>query len=172
MFELLKKTILIILVILSSISSFATVQEPDLVWYKGKLLIINNKDGFEIDGLSYPLSSCQLKMNWSGNNSGSNTANFRGYIATWEIRNDSLFLVKMQNSDFKEIPLIMLFHEVDIKNGLFASWYNGYFNAIEENSFLTFDKEVKARGLILMAVFKNGVIIEKNEPQLKKISVK
>jgi len=143
----------------------ATVQEPDLVWYKGKLLIINNNDGLEVSGTCYPLSSCPYKINWSDNKSSSSTANVKGYIATWKISNDSLFLVKIQNSDFKEIPLNKLFPGRNFTNGLFASWYNGIFKAITENSFLSYDKEVKAKGLIVIAIFQGGVIKEKYEPQ-------
>jgi hypothetical protein len=160
--------LLIVIISVFSINAFATVQEPDLVWYKGKFLIISNNNGLEVAGSCYPLSSCTLKIDWSDNTSSRNTANAKGYIATWKISNDSLFLVKIQNGDFKEVPLQKLFPGQNCVNGLFASWYNGFFKVITEDSFLTFDKEVRAKGLILLASFKHGVINEKVEPQSKK----
>lgn len=166
--ELLKKSIVIVFFSFLTLNIFATVQEPDLVWYKGKLLIINNGNGINVTGSCYPLDSYPFKINLFGNKNCSNTANAKGYIATWEIRNDSLFLIKFQDNCFKEIPLKMIFPSLNTLNGLFASWYNGQIVAITENSFLTYDKEISAKGRILYAFFKNGVITEKHEPQLKK----
>jgi hypothetical protein len=165
--ELIKKSIVIILFSFLTLNIFATVQEPDLVWYKGKLLIINNRNGTKVTGPCYPLGSYPFKINLFGNKNCSNTANIKGYIATWEIRNDSLFLIKFQDNCFKEKPLKMIFPNSNTFNGLFASWYNGYIMAITENSFLTYDKEISAKGRILYAFFKNGIITEKYEPQKK-----
>ena len=136
----------------------ATVQEPDKIWYKGKLLLIDN-GRINVTGNCYPLDFCKLKMNWPVNKSSNSTANYKGYFATWEIRNDSLFLIKVQNDDFVEIPLKSLFPESQPMNGLFANWYNGFFKVTTIDSFLSFDKDLVRKGLIIVATFRNGIIM-------------
>jgi hypothetical protein len=61
----------------------------------------------------------------------------RGYIAGWEIRNDSLFLMKIsyeptltayvQGKPADSFPLQRLFPERDVANGVFADWFSGRF---------------------------------------------
>ena len=143
----------------------ATIQEPDVIWYKGKLLLIDN-NCINVTGFCYPLDFCKYKMNWPTKKSGYSTANAKGYIATWEIRSDSLFLIKVQNDDFAEIPLKTLFPESQTINGLFANWYNGNFRIITEQSFLITDKQLRSKGLRLYAIFNNGIIKEKIELNL------
>ena len=48
----------------------------------------------------------------------------RGYMAEWEIRNDSLMLIKLKNGHGEEINLDSFFEDRNTKNGVFADWYN------------------------------------------------
>jgi len=59
----------------------------------------------------------------------------RGYIAIWEIRNDSLFLMEIsykptviayiQGEPANSFPLQRLFSDRDVTNGVFADWFSG-----------------------------------------------
>ena len=59
----------------------------------------------------------------------------RGYIAKWEIRNDSLFLTEIsyfptvtayvQGKSADSFPLARLFPDRDVTNGVFADWFSG-----------------------------------------------
>lgn len=49
--------------------------------------------------------------------------NLKSYVAYWELRNDSLFLEKV-NVNSKEIPLIRIFKDSAANCEFFASWYN------------------------------------------------
>ena len=60
----------------------------------------------------------------------------RGYIATWEIRNDSLFLIGisysptmvtayMEEKPSDSFPLQKLFPDRNVTNGVFADWFSG-----------------------------------------------
>lgn len=155
---------LISVFILFNLYAFATLQEPDYVYYKRMLLLIDNHGLGEENGNYFPLSVCKYQINWPKRTKGYSTGNVKGYYATWEIRNDSLFLIKVQNDDYVDIPLKILFPENQTKNGLFANWYNGSFEARTRDSFLSSNKEVNDRGLRLFASFKNGIIKEKFEP--------
>lgn len=165
---------LTILFILSHIclNLLATHQEPDRIYYNNSLVCIGNRNGFEIDGSSYPLSSCTIEMQRPSINKGSSsTANFRGYVATWAIRNDSLFLVKMQNIDFVEVPLKLFFSNKKTFNGIFASWYKGVLRIETNEGVITYDSELKRKSLLLVAIFENGIVKEKftpNTPETKR----
>ena len=53
-----------------------------------------------------------------------NTACWRGYIATWKIKNDKLFLIELEaySEDHNEVDLDFLFPG---KNEVFAEWFTG-----------------------------------------------
>lgn len=64
----------------------ATHQEPDRIYYNNNLVCIGNRNGFEIDGPCYALSSCSKELQHpSINKWSSSTANFRGYVASWAL---------------------------------------------------------------------------------------
>jgi len=145
----------------------ATVQEPDRIYFDNELVCIGNRNGFEfIDSSCYPLSSCGKELERPNINKGSSsTANYRGYIATWALRNDSLFLVKMQNIDFDEVPLELFFPNQKIHNGIFASWYKGMLRVETNEGVITSDPGLKKKSLLLIAIFENGIVKEKFLPQ-------
>ena len=60
----------------------------------------------------------------------------RGYIATWEIRSDSLFLIRIsyyptmvtayiEGKPSDSFPLQKLFPDQNVTNGVFADWFSG-----------------------------------------------
>jgi hypothetical protein len=89
------------------------------------------------------------------------SGNWRGYIATWKIENDSLFLVKIEdyNSD-KTADLSDIFNEQYINGKVMASWYTGdlrvadgaLLNYIHMGFMSTYEKETVIeveRGIII-----------------------
>ena len=106
--------ILLFVCILFPLSALATMQEPDRILYKGRLLWTGS---ITMGGYPIVTDSTYKYTKW-------NTACARGYVATWELRNDSLFLAKVYDADFDEIPLSVLYPHRDTSSGVFASWFN------------------------------------------------
>jgi len=114
-----KSILLILLCLIISSKVWATAQVPDYLIYKGDTLFI----------YSNPLESYFIERNRPTEFLGKldknlSTACWRGYIAYWELRNDSLFLVEIKNSGTKEIiDLSIIFKDRDTTLGVFADWY-------------------------------------------------
>jgi len=54
----------------------------------------------------------------------------RGYIGSWEIRNDSLILNSITDGAFQKIDLDYLFEGRNTENGVFADWYSGFLRVL------------------------------------------
>jgi hypothetical protein len=107
-------------VILLTDHAFATGQEPDHLFYKGKTEIIFNN----------PLERYFNKQRPKPAKLFTNSvcsAIWRGYIATWEIKKKTLYLVKMVEGNCGKnpavIPLDKLF--VGQKTKVKAEWFSG-----------------------------------------------
>ncbi len=133
---------------------FGTAQFPDFLVYNGDTLsIYTNPLESYFDNHSRP-DSLFAEI---GSHS---TACWRGYIAYWELKNDSLFLTKIEG-DSINIDFSYIFKDRKIKEKIFADWVNhSIFNAFGkllyfENtgyaSIYEFEREIK---------FKNGVLTE------------
>ena len=103
-----------------TITIYATAQFPDILIYKGKTEHI----------FTNPLEQ-YLKQNQLDNKKifkPSCSACWRGYIATWEIRDRYLYLVKLEDGNCgdnpKEIPLRRVFPKLKSKS-IKALWYSG-----------------------------------------------
>lgn len=115
-----KITIILSFIILLTDHAFATGQEPDHLFYKGKTEIIFNN----------PLEKYFNKKHPKPKKLFTNSvcsAIWRGYIATWEIKKRTLYLVKMVEGrcDKKSvvIPLNKLF--AGKKKAIKADWFSG-----------------------------------------------
>lgn len=140
----------------------ATSQEPDRIYYKNTLVCIGNFNGTKLDGSCYPLEAYVSKLKLPlTNSSGYSTACARGYIATWRLRNDSIFLVKIQNYDSVEIPLKSLFPNEKTENGIYAFWYEGLLSIETNEGVMSSDSELRKNKLLFAATFKNGIVKEK-----------
>ncbi|MCU0392691.1 MAG: hypothetical protein MUE81_16395 [Thermoflexibacter sp.] len=94
----MKKSILVLCLLLVAHISYATEQEPDILYYKNQELTLSTGWGhpsplqtyFWQNNLKYPFSMLS-------------TANYRGHIATWEIENNKLFLkeIMIEHIDFE-----------------------------------------------------------------------
>jgi|WetSurMetagenome_2_1015567.scaffolds.fasta_scaffold127862_1 hypothetical protein len=116
----IRRLILILNFVLCFIQSAnATGQEPDL--------LIIKSDTFYL--FSNPLETYfDFKNNRIINGieiNGTSTGCWRGYIATWKIENDSLFLIKIiREPEFGKFIVINLKEEFG-KDKVFAEWYTG-----------------------------------------------
>ncbi len=125
----MKKTALLsIILLLSTIYSFATEQIPDL-------LIIGNDTVYL---KSFPLEQLRLKekfkespFDYYENFDFPHTACYRGYIATWKIMDNKLFLIEIEKVDSTNLKLDIkdYFKKNNYKPNLinghvFADWYS------------------------------------------------
>lgn len=101
--------------------SHATAQAPDYILIKGKEYALNTN----------PLQKHLEEIKWQPPKEARiSSANWRGYIAKWEIKNGYLLLknvtilvgVKKQGSDVRKSILRTLFSS---KKAITASWYSG-----------------------------------------------
>lgn len=118
---IMKKTILILLVFFLSISkAYSTGQVPDyLIIDKDTVPIFNNP-------LEQYFEQVKNRDLIDFNNPYESSACWRGYKAYWELKDDSLFLLKItscyeNSSESKDANLFAMFGNIRP----FASWYNG-----------------------------------------------
>lgn len=105
-----------------SIDLFGTGQIPDFLIYKGDTLSLfsNPLEGY----FNFQHKRPNKLFDSLGYNS---TACWRGYIAHWKLRNDSLFLTRLEG-DKSNIDLSVIFKK-KVKNGeVFAAWVNENIN--------------------------------------------
>ena len=111
---------LIFLLLCCATDSFGTAQVPDFLIYKGDTLSI----------FSNPLeaSFSEEKERKIPSLGCESTACWRGYVAWWELRNDSLFLIKIEgcckneNAVYQTLDLEFLFGEAVVNKAVFANW--------------------------------------------------
>lgn len=127
-----KLFVLLCIVFLLPFSARATRQEPDRILYKGKLLLTS------ATGDGYPIMTDSVYKFTK-----SNTGCVKGYVPTWELRNDSLFLVKVCDCNFEEIPLSVLYPRRDTSSGVFASWFTHELLACRANWVPVFSAKLK-----------------------------
>ena len=126
-----------ILLILLSLSLFATEQSPDILIYKSDTIFI---DTYPLENLMESDSLLKKKIFENSDEICMSSGCWRGHVATWKIENDSLFLIKLINGceDF-EFKLENVFGEKNVENNqVFANWFSGDLNASFEE-YLYFD---------------------------------
>lgn len=107
--------LLVAVVLMTPGRASATAQASDKLIYKGETVYI----------FSNPLESFFDSSHRRPHLPPGSTACWRGYIATWKIENDCLYLVRMQDctSEKEEIPLSMIFQ--DRPAPVRADWFSG-----------------------------------------------
>jgi hypothetical protein len=147
----MKKFISIITVLMASVSTgFATGQMSDHLLYKGETVMIFSNPLESYFDKDHPRPDKLFRF--------SCTACWRGYVATWKIEKDELYLVKLDEGSCdenpKKIPLKKVFPEA--KDSVKATWFSGviripqgkqlmyvhmgYGSIYEKDLFLTFEK--------------------------------
>lgn len=112
---MMRRIAILLLFELLALSAYATLQDPDRLLYKGASFLMRDFTA------PLPLKNGELV---TVQNKGYSTGCYRGYIATWEIRNDSLFLVRMQDIAYKDVPLHLLYDDRETSRGVFAHWHS------------------------------------------------
>lgn len=134
----MKKTFTILLSSLICITTFATQQNSDKLIYKSNLIYIDYYP-FE-DLVNYEASKNFMKYQESTMCISSDC--WRGYVATWVIENDSLFLTNMTDPCKNNIKLELIFGKTRVKQGkVFAYWVTKSIKA-PFGKFLRFDEKM------------------------------
>ncbi len=126
-----------ILILLTSIPVFATIQIPDKLIFESDTLYI---DVYPFGNLMDSDSTTRKKVYGTDEEFCISTGCWRGHVGTWELENDSLFLIHLESGceDF-DFPLEWFFPKEKIKNSkVFVSWFSGDIN-ISFGEFLAFD---------------------------------
>lgn len=133
----MKRVFTILLSSLISVTTFATQQSSDKLIYKSDIIYIDYYP-FE-DLVNYEVFKNFMKYQESTRCLSSDC--WRGYIATWEIVNDSLFLTDMTDPCHKNIKLELIFGKAKVKHGkVFAYWVTKSIKA-PFGKFLDFDEK-------------------------------
>jgi hypothetical protein len=131
-------------------STFATEQTPDIILHEGKIYHLLNGAGKPCFPLNAYYKNKNIKVpkfrrkpSPKGMDTFLSTNNWRGYVATWEIKNNLLFLKNIDAFiDEEKADLKKLFHE-DLQNGSVpALWYSGKIKIMSpDREFLFFEVE-------------------------------
>lgn len=117
-----------LLILTISFQVHATQQQPDYLYYKEQKLRLNT-------GWGHP---SPLETYYSQNNIQSpfkmlHTANYRGHVATWEIKSDKLFLKKIsvggKQSKPEEFHVKSHTSQKPNSEAVFADWFSGVIEA-------------------------------------------
>jgi hypothetical protein len=107
----MKITLKIILFSLISVNLFGTAQEPDLIIYKGDTLLL-----YACPLELYPNKELiKPKSLFGSSGRFFTTGCWRGYVATWEIIDNKLYLTKIQNAGY---PIAMRNVAVSYNTGI------------------------------------------------------
>jgi hypothetical protein len=129
-----------------------TAQEPDVLKYEGKTVEI----------FSTPLEQCFSKQNPRPQFQMTKTSNWRGYVATWEITNQKLYLINLDGTikGGGHADMQMVFPNAIDK--VFAEWFSSDIR-IPDGEKLKYVhmgfESVYERDIILS--FKKGALVKK-----------
>jgi len=115
----MKRLLKILLIILFPLTGFATGQAGDILIFKGDTLILfSNPLELYLDKKSERTIN-GFELEWTS------TACYRGYKATWEFTNDSLYLVRIQKGCYCETPEYFDLKAEFGSDRVLAGWFNG-----------------------------------------------
>ena len=83
----------------------------------------------------------------------------RGYVGSWEIRNDSLVLKSITSGSGEKIDLDYLFENRDANNGVLADWYSGILRIIP--STVSYYNWYDTKSIVYIFVIENGIVKSK-----------
>ncbi len=114
-----------LLIFLLKSVSFATYQDPEILIYKGKRYDLHSSPLEAFYNYKLPKFWVEPNERWSSNG--------RGFIATWEIINDKLYLIKIDSwfcrksirtkNGCRRVTLQDLFGRKVVNGRVSASWY-------------------------------------------------
>lgn len=166
-----------IAIVMLAMSVHATEQAMDKLTYNDSASYIFSE---ELISDSHPIKGYPLEyLLWNQN--GDSTQKIinedvirvyrwclRGYIANWEIRNDSLFLIEIyykpmvtafiETESKDSYPLQKLFPTRSVTNEIYADWYSGIISTVSyQSTYPPFDSE-EWKDKRKIFVVKNGQI--------------
>ena len=115
----MKRLLNILTILAFPLSGFATAQYGDILIYKGDTLILFSnplEQYFESKGKR---AINHYELSWTS------TACYRGYRATWEIVNDSLYLIRVQKACYSKEPQYFNLTKEFGADKAFANWFSG-----------------------------------------------
>ena len=127
---MLKLVACVFLILGFSLIVHATPQQPDILIYQNKSYGLYSAplESYYKDYVTRPAFKIKQDEDWISNN-------WRGYIATWEIKNDFLYLVKIDAwictneerlaNKCRRAELKELFGEKYIDDRVLANWFSG-----------------------------------------------
>ena len=127
-----RKIFLIFFIVFLAVKIFATEQVPDILIYKHEKLYLQTGWGHPS-----PFETYFLQNNIDSPFKMLSTANYRGFIASWEIKGDKLYLTYIDDKKSKSNQLHKIFKNTK-SNAVFANWFSGMIVA-ENFSYLTED---------------------------------
>jgi hypothetical protein len=116
------KVFLFILLLIRMASG--TAQTPDNIIFKGKVhdLLCAPLESLNEDSSGIVLPRFGLNIAGSDTDIVINTSNWRGYVATWKITNDTLYLIDINDGKY---DLAKIFGNLYIDGKVLAFWYSG-----------------------------------------------
>jgi hypothetical protein len=123
-----------ILMVLFSLTIFATEQTPDRLIYQSDTIFIET---YPLEDLMNSNSIIRKQIFGYSEEICTSSGSWRGHIATWKIENDSLFLIRLINGcEDHEFKLEEVFQDGQMnKNKVFAGWFTG--DLLEYESWFT-----------------------------------
>ena len=128
-----RKFFLFFVLIISSVKIFATEQVPDILIYENKKLYLQTGWGHPS-----PFETYFIQNNINSPFKMISTANYRGFVATWNVKNGNLYLTYVDDEKSKKNQLNKIFKNIE-KDGVVASWFSGVIVA-DDFSHITSDE--------------------------------
>lgn len=135
-----KITILFIILAIFMARAFSTEQDPDILNFQEQKLYLQTGWGHPS-----PLETYFLQNNKNSPFKMLSSANYRGFIATWKIEKDKLYLTYIDNEKSKKNQMYKVFGKKG-KEAVFADWFSGVIVA-DNYYFLEVDDNGKIKNL-------------------------
>lgn len=159
----MKNTILILPILVCTNLIHATEQVPDYLYYKNKKLTLNTGWGHPS-----PLQTYYYQNNIDYPFVMLSTANYRGHVAIWEIKNDKLFLkeIRINQDTYKpeKYNVKSKSDSVDRDGEVFADWFSGVIECQSDDSYYFYVRYGE--------VLNTQIITQKDYQKISKISEK
>ncbi len=146
--------------VLLFVTTSATEQDGDKLIYKSDTIYIYN---YPLDSLIKTFPPLEKRILNYSNTICMSSASWRGYIGTWIIQNDSLYLSKLTNGcENYTFKLNRLFRKRKTVNGkIFADWYSSELKTeYDLKKILVGGVEKYAPTKLFIAKIREGKIIE------------
>ncbi len=161
----MKKPFIIFIIILSYNCAYGTSQAPDILFWEEKehALYSNPLESyFRIAGKPrYNFNHKKIEGE-EGFFVVSKSSNWRGYIATWMIENDYLYLLKIVDLSLNQIDFKKLFETDSEEDKIKAIWFSGQL-------VIKFGKRLQSVHMGYGLITENEIIIDVDSGKVKNV---